>query len=641
MGDEPRGDRLVHLNVGFSNESELKKLQDFLYQKSAEGVAFTGLLEAMVSEVTIVTAIHNIKSNTGSNTPGVDRMKMDRYLQMPRPDLFKLIKSNFTNYRPKPARRVYIPKSNGKLRPLGIPTVLDRIIQECVRIIIEPICEARFYPHSYGFRPYRAQKHAVRDIINVINAGTKSKDQAVWAIEGDIKGCFDNIDHRLLMQKLWRIGIHDKRVLKIISQMLKAGYVEQDMYCATELGSPQGGILSPLLSNVYLNDFDWYVGRTYMEPHRKCKYKCNDTRRLKWAGITPKYNFRYADDWVILTSTEAEANRLKKELTKYFKVKMHLELSQEKTYVTDLRKDGIHFLGFVIKAERKHKTPDPRTWSSNLVGKPMPDMARLTKKIHGIQEEVREIARKEGLEAQAAQIQRVNSMIMGVAQYIQTSICSKAYHTMDRRIDLTALAVWKKLYPKTYNEMQVPMKQLCNLPQRHAGYDSKTFAIEIEGKWFGITYAFITHSNYEAKPFDQKMTPYTEDGRKRYRAYRKRHQPMPLDRPSVNTPEDLLLAAKGTSGHRKYNFEYFMNREYAFNRDRGKCKCCGKILDNVSERHCHHISNKLHIDEINKVKNLAWLCLACHQMVHTGIIPPGTESRVVNKIDRYHKKLNA
>ena len=324
MGDELRGESLVHLNVRFQSETELKKFQDLLYEKSGQGISFTGLLEAMASEVTIVTAIHNIKSNKGSKTAGVDGAKMDRYLQMPKDELTQLIQSKFMDYKPKPARRVYIPKSNGKQRPLGIPIALDRIIQECVRIILEPICEARFYPHSYGFRPYRAQKHAIRDIVNVINASCKSPDQPVWAVEGDIKGCFDNIDHRLLLQKLWRIGVHDKRILKIISQMLKAGYVESDLYHATKSGTPQGGILSPLLSNVYLNDFDWYVGRTYMEPHRQCKHKCNDTRRLKWAGITPKYNFRFADDWVVLTSTEQEALRMKRELTKYFKHKMKL-----------------------------------------------------------------------------------------------------------------------------------------------------------------------------------------------------------------------------------------------------------------------------------------------------------------------------
>ncbi|MBO5015887.1 MAG: group II intron reverse transcriptase/maturase, partial [Bacteroidaceae bacterium] len=337
MGDELRGDSLVHLNVRFSTEAELKQTLDFLYEKSKEGIAFTGLVEAMVNEVTIVTAIHNIKSNKGSKTAGVDQMKMDKYLQMPKEDLIALIRDNFSNYKPKPARRVYIPKKNGKQRPLGIPTVLDRIIQECVRIIIEPICEARFYPHSYGFRPYRAQKHAIRDIVNVINASTFSQDQPVWAVEGDIKGCFDNIDHRILLKKIWRIGIHDKRVIKMIQQMLKAGYIESGTLNDTNLGTMQGGILSPLLSNVYLNDFDWFVGRMYMEPHRQCKHKCNDTRRLKWSGVTPKYNFRFADDWVILTSTEQEAYRLKRMLTKYFRNKMKLELSQEKTFVTDLR----------------------------------------------------------------------------------------------------------------------------------------------------------------------------------------------------------------------------------------------------------------------------------------------------------------
>ena len=573
MGDELRGESLVHLNVRFQSETELKKFQDLLYEKSGQGISFTGLLEAMASEVTIVTAIHNIKSNKGSKTAGVDGAKMDRYLQMPKDELTQLIQSKFMDYKPKPARRVYIPKSNGKQRPLGIPIALDRIIQECVRIILEPICEARFYPHSYGFRPYRAQKHAIRDIVNVINASCKSPDQPVWAVEGDIKGCFDNIDHRLLLQKLWRIGVHDKRILKIISQMLKAGYVESDLYHATKSGTPQGGILSPLLSNVYLNDFDWYVGRTYMEPHRQCKHKCNDTRRLKWAGITPKYNFRFADDWVVLTSTEQEALRMKRELTKYFKHKMKLELSQEKTRITDLRGEGIHFLGFVVKAEKKRKTPDPATWSEHLVGKPTPDMERLAEKIRNLSNKVREIAFCKQSNTQVAKIQEVNSIIMGIAQYLQPSICSHAYHAIDRRVNHTALAVWKKLFPRRYNQMQIPLKSLCNLPQRHEGYKSKTFAVKIEGKWFGITLAFITHSNYESKPFDQKMTPYTADGRKRYISYRTKHKPLPCDRPSINTPEDIALSVYA---HGKYNFEYFMNREYAYNRDKGKCKCCGR-----------------------------------------------------------------
>lgn len=635
MGDELRGDSLVHLNVRFSTEAELKQTLDFLYEKSKEGIAFTGLVEAMVNEVTIVTAIHNIKSNKGSKTAGVDQMKMDKYLQMPKEDLIALIRDNFSNYKPKPARRVYIPKKNGKQRPLGIPTVLDRIIQECVRIIIEPICEARFYPHSYGFRPYRAQKHAIRDIVNVINASTFSQDQPVWAVEGDIKGCFDNIDHRILLKKIWRIGIHDKRVIKMIHQMLKAGYIESGTLNDTNLGTMQGGILSPLLSNVYLNDFDWFVGRMYMEPHRQCKYKCNDTRRLKWSGVTPKYNFRFADDWVILTSTEQEAYRLKRMLTKYFRNKMKLELSQEKTFVTDLRTEGIHFLGFVVKAEKKKRTPDPRTWTDNLVGKPLPDMERLKDKIQKIANEVREIGEITERSVQAAQIQRVNSMIVGLAQYLQPSICSHAFHAIDRRINNTALAVWKRRFPKHYNKYQIPLEKLCNLPHRHEGYKSKTFAVPIEGEWFGITYAFITHSKYESKPFDQRMTPYSEEGRRIYSYYRNRSKPLPCDRPSVNTARDIQLSVYTKT---VFNFEYFMNREYAYNRDNGKCKCCKTPLFLDDKKYCYHIKGELPLDKVNKVQNLIWLCNSCYRMVNNGPIPPNIDEKVLKRIEKYKQK---
>ena len=610
----------------------MKQTLDFLYEKSKEGIAFTGLVEAMVNEVTIVTAIHNIKSNKGSKTAGVDQIKMDRYLQMPREELIALIRDSFSNYRPKPARRVYIPKKNGKQRPLGIPTVLDKIIQECVRIVIEPICEAKFYPHSYGFRPYRAQKHAIRDIINVINAATRSPDQPVWAVEGDIKGCFDNIDHRILLKKIWRIGIHDKRVIKMIQQMLKAGYIESGMMNDTKLGTMQGGILSPLLSNVYLNDFDWFVGRLYMEPHRQCKHKCNDTRRLKWSGVTPKYNFRFADDWVILTSTEQEAYRLKRMLTKYFRNRMKLELSQEKTFVTDLRTEGIHFLGFVVKAEKKRKTPDPKTWTENLVGKPLPDMERLKEKIQKIAGEVRVIGEITERSVQAAQIQRVNSMIVGLAQYLQPSICSHAFHAIDRRVNNTALAVWKRRFPKHYNKYQIPLEKLCNLPHRHEGYKSKTFAVPIEGKWFGITLAFITHSKYEIRPFDQRMTPYTEEGRRIYSYYRSKNKPLPCDRPSVNTARDIQLSVYAKT---VFNFEYFMNREYAYNRDKGKCKCCKKPLFLDDKKFCYHVKGELPLEKVNKVQNLIWLCNDCYRMVNNGPIPPDIDEKVLKKIQKY------
>lgn len=170
---------------------------------------------------------------------------------------------------------------------------------------------------------------------------------------------------------------------------------------------------------------------------------------------------------MILTATKKEALRLKHERTKYFRYKMKLELSREKTHVTDLRKEGIHFPGFVVKAERKRKTPDPKTWTPYLAGKPFPYMECLGGKIRKLAKEVRkiEICRKSN--TQAAQIQYVNPVIMGITQYIQPSICSHAFHAIDRRVNNTALAVWKKMFPRQYNEMQVPLKTLCSLPHRH------------------------------------------------------------------------------------------------------------------------------------------------------------------------------
>lgn len=624
----------MHLDVRFSNEADLKQCLDFLYKGSKTGVAFTGLLEAIGHEVTIVTAIHNIKSNKGSQTTGVDKIKMDKYLQMPKDDVVCLVQAMLKNYRPKPARRVYIPKSNGKQRPLGIPTVLDRIIQECVRIIIEPICEARFYPHSFGFRPYRAQKHAITGIVNIINATCKSPDQPVWALEGDIKGYFDNINHRLLLQKVWKMGIQDRRLIKIIGLMLKAGYIEYGLYKEDGKGTPQGGILSPLLANVYLTDFDWYVGRKYYNPHRQCKYKGNDSRRLKWAGVTPKYNIRYADDWVILTSTKSEAERLKRELTKYFHYRMKLELSQEKTKVSDLRTDGIHFLGFIVKAEKPRRTPESN--KQFLVGKPFPDMKRLSVKIQKLCGAVRKIRSFSEPNCRIAQIHYVNSVIMGIAEYIRSAISSQAFHSIDRRVNNSALATWKRMYPDKYNAWQIPLKKLSNLPHRHGEYISKTFAILWAGKWFGLTMAFITHTQYEMRPFNERMTPYTEKGRQLYVTYRSKNKPLPCNRPSVNSALDLQLAAYAKG---KYNFEYFMNREYAFNRDKGKCKCCGVPLIENPKKRCHHIQNRLPLDKINKVINLAWVCDDCHRMIHNSPIPPKVDLKTQKKILKYREKL--
>lgn len=622
----------MHLNAEFSSETELNKILDFLYAKSKQGASFTGLLEAAANEVTIITAIHNIKSNPGSRTAGIDNMKMNKYLQMPKEKVIGIVQNCFKGYHPKPAKRIYIAKANGKQRPLGIPTILDRIIQECIRIIIEPICEAKFYPHSYGFRPYRAQKNAVRGIVNTINGSAKCENPPVIALEGDIKGCFDNINHRILMKKIWKIGIRDKRVLKIIYQMLKAGYIDYDIYVGSKSGIGQGGIISPLLSNVYLNDFDWYVGRMYYEPRPKLKTKASDMRKLRQIGIYPKYNYRFADDWIILTTNECEAQRLKKHLSKYFKHRLKLELSEEKTKITDMRVNGAEFLGFVIKVEKTRRNLK----KSTKVAKPYPDMQRVKKKIKTICTEIRKLKTIFRTEARVAQILYINSIIMGVAEYIKTGVSSKAFNKIDFAVNNCCYTTWKKMFPKNYLSMKKELQALSNNPNRHKGHITKTFATEYQGKWIGVTLAYLTHIQYEMKPFNQNITPFTAEGRMLYSRYYKGSKVKPLERPTIGSIADIRLSIynKGI-----YNFEYHMNREYAFNRDKGKCRCCGKSLWHTERKGCHHINNKLPLSEINKVANLAWVCNECHNQIHSKAEITAEKTKTRKKIEKMREKL--
>lgn len=235
-------------------ETELREIQDKLYQHSKEAYeaggrpAFKGLLEIMSAETIIITAIHNIKSNHGSETPGVDGKRMRRdYLQKPFSWVVRDIQKAFSHFEAQEIRRKYIDKpGKAEKRPLGIPTIRDRIVQECMRIVLEPIFEAQFFAHSYGFRPMRDAAMAL-ERIDIIMHNTGD----YWIVEGDISKCFDRIDHGILLKRMYHMGIRDRRVLQIVKAMLKAGVMGE---CdRNEEGTPQGGLISPLLANVYLD----------------------------------------------------------------------------------------------------------------------------------------------------------------------------------------------------------------------------------------------------------------------------------------------------------------------------------------------------------------------------------------------------
>lgn len=587
------------------SETELRETLDQLYEASKQGKSFTGILELAMCEITIITAIHNIKANDGAHTPGADRMEIDNYLQMPYKRTIGLVQSAFRRYDPRPVRRVYIPKRNGKMRPLGIPAMVDRIVQECIRIVLEPILEARFFEHSYGFRPYRATRHAIKHVI--IHA-----EDSPWVIEGDIKGYFDNVDHSLLIRKLWRLGVIDKRILAIIHKMLKAGVVEHGKWQPTNRGTPQGGILSPLLANAYLTDFDWTIARRWQIPSFEREYTQryaarHRLRRHRFAGC---FLTRYADDWVIQCRTESQAQKLLQELQRYFRQRLRLELSEEKTVITDMRQRPINFLGFSIVAEPPRAKPGmPR--SKMLVGKAYPNPERLRAQARTLTDMVHAAERTPHITEFAAHIERTNAVLIGYAEYWRSGISKKALSRLDHAVYGAARAVFRRHFGRIgLHRYLRPLDELANRPLRHAGQKTRTWAVPVEDMWVGFTRADITPIRYERYCFDQRLTPYTAEGRELFQLrFAKR---LPMNRPPMYDTATLSRAGR-TKG--RYNFEYMMNREYAFNRDRGQCRCCGQYLP-PGDRHCHHVRPWLPLAQVNKVGQLAWVCTECHRLIH-------------------------
>lgn len=173
-----------------------------LYQDSSERKNFHKLYGLITSENNILLAYRSIKSNSGSNTAGTDRFTIGNYKPMDKDSFIKTIRENLLNYKPRPVKRTMIPKANGELRALGIPTMIDRLIQQMFKQILEPICEARFYKHSYGFRPTRTTHHAIARAASLMN-----RYHYHYCVDFDIKGFFDNVNHSKLMKQLWNFGI--------------------------------------------------------------------------------------------------------------------------------------------------------------------------------------------------------------------------------------------------------------------------------------------------------------------------------------------------------------------------------------------------------------------------------------------------
>lgn len=282
----------------------------------------------------------HVNTNHGRNTAGIDGVIMHKFnenLDHNIKELSEQLKAK--TFEPQPVKRVYIPKANGKLRPLGIPTICDRIVQETLRMILEPIWEADFSVRSYGFRPNRSTYDAISYISNRLTGITGQGYQ--WVIEGDIASYFDTIPHRRLIKAVKK-RVADKNIRDILWQFLRAGVMYRDKKQETLSGTPQGGIVSPLLANIYLDELDKYMESNYLN------FSEDQRKRRRKQGKENLLYVRYADDFVVLCNgTKAQTLVIKEELTKVLD-NLGLVLSEEKTKVTHIT-EGIRFLGYWIE----------------------------------------------------------------------------------------------------------------------------------------------------------------------------------------------------------------------------------------------------------------------------------------------------
>lgn len=405
--------------IRYTEYYDLQNTFDELYADSARGKIFQNLMTLISSEDNIKLAYRTIKGNKGSHTPGVDKRTIRNLASFSEEKFVRLIQKQFSWYNPRPVRRVEIPKPNGKTRPLGIPTIVDRIVQQCILQVLEPICEAKFSEHSNGFRPNRSTETAIAECCRLMQV-----QHLHYAVDIDIQGFFDNVNHSKLIKQMWSMGIRDKKLLCIIRQMLKAPIVLPDgKQIYPTKGTPQGGILSPLLSNIVLNELDWWVSSQWenMPTHHEYKTRNNANgtvikshiyRALRSSCLKEMYIARYADDFKIFCRNRQDAIRAYEAVTRWLKDRLGLDISPEKSKVINLKQRYSEFLGFKLKVVPKG--------SKYIVCSHMCDKAASRAK-EKIAAAITEIQRAGSENAQYSAIQKYNSVVYGLHNYYRVA----------------------------------------------------------------------------------------------------------------------------------------------------------------------------------------------------------------------------
>ena len=560
---------------------DMQKTFDSLYADSKSGEVFGHLMDIISAPSNIKLAFRNIKGNDGSHTAGTDGRTIESLAVMPEDKFVKLIQKQFRRYEPKAVKRVEIPKPNGKMRPLGIPCIIDRIVQQCILQVMEPICEAKFYEHSYGFRPCRSAENAISYAY-----GLAQRNKLHYVVDVDVKGFFDNVDHRKLLKQIWTLGIRDTKLIQIIKAMLKAPIEMPDgENVLPSKGTPQGGILSPLLANIVLNELDWWIASQWdeMVGHMKhpCKVtyypngaekKCNSYTALKKSNLKEMRIVRYADDFKIFCRTKEDAEKTYYAVKDWLWKRLKLEVSDEKSKVTNLRKRDSEFLGFRIKLRRKSNS-----WviTSNVCDKAI---HRISKEMA---DSVKAIQSSKTAEEISLNVGDYNAKVIGVQDY----------YCIATRVNLNFSDIARPINGQLLHRIDGIKKQ----GEIKNKYLRKRYGKSKQMRWIGETplvpLAYVQFKIPMRK--SRKINPYTSEGRAEI------HDNLRVD---VNSMLWLMRHPIPTESVR-----YNDNRVSLYAGQDGKCAITGKKLD-VQTCICYRKTNNCKKDN-DSYQNLLLLSL--------------------------------